>query len=86
MENLKIFETLESCRVKINYIGIGMGGAETTALIADSKDEVLFELAEIIDEEAQGKQSERLFEAIEALKEVISASVDDFGKDEVAIY
>lgn len=86
MENLKIFETLETCRVRLGYSGRGMAGAETTALIADSKDDVLFELAEIIDEEAQGEQSERLFEAIEALKEVINSSVDNLGKDEVVIY
>lgn len=88
MENLEIFEKLNSARVMTGYSGRGMMGAEATALVADSKDDVLWELLEIIESEAykQGKQSYNFHDAIDGMREVLQASVDNMGKDEVVIY
>lgn len=88
MENLLVFEKLENAKVVTDYVGRGMGGVETTALVTESREDVIFELLEIIEREAytRSEQSYKFHDAIEAIKEVITSSVDSMGKDKVVLY
>lgn len=88
MRKLEIFKKLDVAMIEYSEnMAKGKGNNEdnTFAIVSKNKNDVIFELLEIIQKEAYkvAKQTYDFHDAIEGIKEVLNAKVDTLGNEQV---